>query len=135
LLLDGENDSVAFTMIRWLRPLLLLCFLASTTGPASAQNMQCGNKLVSKGDPQGRVLAICGNPSNVEKSSIFRSASVWVAGETNQVGASRSAQIEVPVEVWLYNLGPDRLMQRLRFEGGIVVRIETLGFGYIEGDQ
>jgi hypothetical protein len=81
------------------------------------------------------VLAICGDPSHVEKSSIFRSASVWVAGEANQVGVTRSAQIEVPVEVWLYNLGPDRLMERLRFEDGIVVRIETLGFGYIEGDQ
>jgi hypothetical protein len=123
-------------MIRWLRFLLLLCFLATTTTEsASAQNLQCGNKLVSKGDPLGRVLAICGNPTHVDKSSIVLSSVGWVAGQTNQVGASRGIQIEVPVEVWLYNLGPDRLMERLRFEDGIVVRIETLGFGYIEGDQ
>ena len=38
--------------------------------------------------------------------------------------------IEVPVEIWLYNLGPNKLMRRLRFEGGYVVDIDTLGYGY-----
>jgi hypothetical protein len=36
----------------------------------------------------------------------------------------------VPVENWIYNLGPNKLMRRLRFEGGIVAEIETLGYGY-----
>ncbi len=38
--------------------------------------------------------------------------------------------IEVPVETWLYNLGPNKLMRRISFEGGYVVDIETLGYGY-----
>jgi hypothetical protein len=38
--------------------------------------------------------------------------------------------VEVQVEVWIYNFGPDRLMQRIRFEDGVVVRIESIGFGY-----
>ena len=40
--------------------------------------------------------------------------------------------IEVPVENWIYNLGPNKLMRRLRFEGGVVAEIETLGYGYHE---
>jgi hypothetical protein len=34
------------------------------------------------------------------------------------------------VEVWIYNFGPNKLMQRIRFEDGVVVRIESLGYGY-----
>jgi hypothetical protein len=40
--------------------------------------------------------------------------------------------MEVPVESWIYNLGPNKLMRRLRLEGGVVVEIETLGYGYFE---
>ena len=38
--------------------------------------------------------------------------------------------IEIPVESWIYNFGPNKLMRRVIFEGGIVTEIETLGYGY-----
>jgi len=38
--------------------------------------------------------------------------------------------IEIPVETWIYNLGPNKLMRSIRFEGGFVVDIDTLGYGY-----
>jgi hypothetical protein len=34
------------------------------------------------------------------------------------------------VEYWTYNLGPNKLMRRLRLEDGVVTEIETLGHGY-----
>jgi hypothetical protein len=37
--------------------------------------------------------------------------------------------------VWLYNLGPHQVMRRVRFQDGRVVAIETLGYGYIKGDN
>jgi hypothetical protein len=40
--------------------------------------------------------------------------------------------IEIPVDVWVYNLGPSKLMRRIRFEDGRVVAIDTLGYGYVE---
>jgi hypothetical protein len=40
--------------------------------------------------------------------------------------------VEIPVEVWIYNLGPSKLMRQIRFEDGKVVEIETLGYGYHE---
>jgi hypothetical protein len=36
----------------------------------------------------------------------------------------------VTVEVWTYNLGPNKLMRTLRFEGEELVDIRTIGYGY-----
>jgi uncharacterized protein YvpB len=45
-------------------------------------------------------------------------------------GVVRRSGSEIPVEVWTYNFGPHRLMQRVRFENDVVVRIESLGYGF-----
>jgi hypothetical protein len=52
---------------------------------------------------------------------------VWYGGRRLSLGGDL---IEVPVETWLYNLGPYKLLRRVRFEDGRVVQIETLGYGY-----
>ena len=39
---------------------------------------------------------------------------------------------EVIVTEYVYNFGPRKLMRRLIFEGGILVSIEALGYGYRE---
>ena len=39
---------------------------------------------------------------------------------------------EVVVTEYVYNFGPRKLMRRLVFEGGILVSIESLGYGYRE---
>jgi hypothetical protein len=39
---------------------------------------------------------------------------------------------EVVVETWTYNLGPHRLMPRIRFEDGRVAEIQWLGYGFPE---
>jgi hypothetical protein len=52
---------------------------------------------------------------------------VWIHGRPFHV--SRDL-VEIPIESWVYNLGPHKLMRRVRFEDGVVVEIETLGYGY-----
>jgi hypothetical protein len=42
---------------------------------------------------------------------------------------SRSGS-ETFIEIWTYNFGADRFMQRIRFQNGVVVRIESLGYGF-----
>jgi hypothetical protein len=37
---------------------------------------------------------------------------------------------DVQVEIWTYNFGPNKLLQRIRFENGIVVKIDSLGYGF-----
>ena len=37
---------------------------------------------------------------------------------------------EVVVTEYVYNFGPRKLMRRLVFEGGVLVSIESIGYGY-----
>lgn len=98
-----------------------------TCSPAFA--FRCGNKLVSEGDTRAQVVAKCGEPTDViTLASVFRRPLVYgYGGRPYYVGEN---YVEVPVESWVYNLGPNKLMRQLRFEGGVVTEIETLGYGY-----
>jgi hypothetical protein len=109
-----------------LAAVLLLGLLASS--PAFA--FRCGSKIVVKGDTRSEVAAKCGEPADiVTQRSVFRRPVIWTHGRPYYIGED---YIEVPVESWIYNLGPHKLMRKLRFEGGIVTEIETLGYGYHE---
>jgi uncharacterized protein DUF2845 len=106
--------------------ILLLGLLA--TSPAFADGFRCGTKLVLEGAPRSEVAAKCGEPTEViTMRSVFRRPVIWTSGRPYFIGED---YIEVPVESWLYNLGPNKLMRRIRFEGGVVTEIETLGYGY-----
>lgn len=108
------------------RVLAVLALGLLATSPAFA--FRCGTKLVSEGDSRPEVAAKCGEPTDVTTArSVFRRPVVWNYGRPFYIGEDF---IEVPVETWLYNLGPNKLMRRIRFEGGYVVDIETLGYGY-----
>jgi hypothetical protein len=104
--------------------LLLLGCLASS--PAFA--FYCGTKLIHEGQTRGEVRAKCGEPAEIEVRSILRRPVSWIGGTPVFVG---SDFVEIPVEFWTYNFGPNKLMRRLRFEGGDLVEIETLEHGYI----
>jgi hypothetical protein len=110
-------------MKRAVAVLVLGLFAAS---PAFA--FRCGTRIVAEGDTQSEVLAKCGEPADVVRQrSVFRRPMIWADGRPYYVGRD---YIEVPVESWIYNLGPNKLMRRVRFEDGIVAEIETLGYGY-----
>jgi hypothetical protein len=109
-----------------LAAVFVLGMLASS--PAFA--FRCGSKIITEGASRSEVLAKCGEPADVvTQRSVFRRPMIWSRGRSYYVGEDF---IEVPVESWVYNLGPNKLMRRLRFEGGVVVEIETLGYGYHE---
>jgi Protein of unknown function (DUF2845) len=108
---------------------LLLLLLAATAGPAQADALRCGNKLVSEGDTRAEVSNKCGDPTDVDHSTVMVQPTTWVHGRPVVVG---NGMVEVVVETWLYNLGPHQFMRRVRFQDGRVVAIETLGYGYIK---
>jgi len=113
-------------MIR-LIALMMLMMLMTAAGSVQADALQCGTSLVSTGDTRDQVVAKCGNPADIERSSVFVQSMAWVNGVPVSAG---NTLIEVPVELWLYNFGPTQLMRRVRFESGRVVSIEILGYGY-----
>jgi Protein of unknown function (DUF2845) len=127
-LIHARKGSLIFAMSAqkfWLAGALLAAALSA----APAQAFRCGSRLVSEGDTRAAVRAKCGEPADVEHRSVWRQPVVWVHGRPYHLS---SDQIEIPVESWVYNLGPNKLMRRLRFEDGVVVEIETLGYGYYE---
>jgi hypothetical protein len=108
--------------IRWLAVLGAGLALA-----APAYAFRCGNHLVHEGDTRAEVAAKCGEPTDVSRRTILRPPIFWYYGRPVQVG---SGLMEIPVETWTYNLGPYKLMRQVKFEDGLVVEIETLGYGY-----
>jgi hypothetical protein len=97
-------------------------------GCSPAFAFRCGNKLVSEGDSRAEVAAKCGEPTDVvNQKSVFRRPVIWNYGRPYFIGEDF---IEIPVETWIYNLGPNKFMQRVVFEGGFVAEIETMGYGY-----
>jgi hypothetical protein len=94
----------------------------------SFASVRCGTKIITEGTTRSEVAAKCGEPDEVvTHQSVFRRPVVWTRGRPYFVGQDF---IEIPVESWVYNFGPNKLMQRIRFEDGVVVQIETLGYGY-----
>jgi hypothetical protein len=108
---------------------LIACLPLSALG----QSLRCGEKLITIGTAQVEVAARCGQPTQIEHQTIY--------GEKAAVGAAPPGMIPLPpvgaragtetsVELWTYNFGPTRLMQRIRFENGVVTQIESLGYGF-----
>jgi hypothetical protein len=114
---------------------VLTCALLLAAAPAHA--LRCGGKLVLEGMLESEVLVHCGEPAAVrDLGYIVRSFHPLShppphGGVLFRYGTGNYYQ-EVVVTEYIYNFGPRKLMRRLRFEGGIVAEVETLGYGYIE---
>jgi len=105
--------------------IVILAVLAASPAFAS---MRCGSKLIDDGASRSEVAAKCGEPEEViTLRSVFRRPVIWSSGRPYFVGENF---VEIPVESWIYNFGPNKLMRRVTFEAGYVIEIETLGYGY-----
>jgi hypothetical protein len=108
------------------RTILGTCLAAAAlalAGPAAADSMRCGSKLMTDGDPLDKVHALCGPPASIERREILRPYGY-------HRGVTVHSSYEVSVEIWTYNFGPNKLMYRLRFEDGLLVDVDTLSHGY-----
>jgi hypothetical protein len=111
---------------RYLGPLLAAASLA-LAAPGIADTMRCGNRLVVDGDTAGKLRSLCGAPAAITRSTVLRVPLLWLNGRAVRVGYGA---VEVPVETWEFNFGPNRLIQRVRIVDGLVTDIDTLGYGY-----
>ncbi len=107
--------------------LLALAAALMWAGAASADSFRCGTRLVSDGDSTDKVEALCGPPSDIQRREVLQRPIRWFRGRPYYTSFDLVA---VPIEVWTYNLGPHKLMRRLKFEDGLLVDVETLGHGY-----
>jgi hypothetical protein len=112
----------------WLT-IAILGLLLGTVPVYADDDMRCGNRLISSGDTIDKVLTLCGEPRSREHRTIMRRPSYDYGGRIIYFG---DGFVEVPVEIWTFNFGPNRLMRRIRFIDGEVDNIDTLDYGYNE---
>lgn len=112
---------------------LVMCLPRS----AGADSLRCGDALVGEGATQAEVAARCGQPSQINRQNNYSEGAAALppgpppgTGLPGLPGVAGRSGSETAAETWIYNFGPDRLMQSIRFENGVVVRIESLGYGY-----
>jgi len=102
---------------------LLALLLLPTLGAADA--MRCGSRLISEGDSIDKVREYCGEPSETQRTWIVRQPRFEYGGQDIPFPGEE----EVPVDLWTYDFGPNKLMRRIRFVAGKVDSIETLEYG------
>ncbi|MDJ0918489.1 MAG: DUF2845 domain-containing protein [Woeseiaceae bacterium] len=108
---------------------LCLLLLASQ----SAYAFRCGQKLVKEGMSESEVIALCGEPAETKDLGwrrlpyIDRHRGGGLLGRPSLDGYFVE---DVRVTQLIYNFGPRKLMQRLRFENSVLVEIEAIGYGY-----
>lgn len=113
---------------------LLALVLAAT--PAHA--FRCGNKIVVKEMHEAQVRRACGAPTSERYiGRTLRNINIPIeshhgGGWTTRHFPGYGFSQEVVITEYVYNFGPRKLMRRLLFEGGVLVSIETLGYGYRE---
>jgi hypothetical protein len=85
-------------------------------GGATAHALDCGMRLVTPGDALYYVQSVCGPPDSVSTDII-------------PIGGLFSRTGTLTVVVWVYDFGPSRTLEELRFENGILRTVRTLGPG------
>ena len=103
--------------------------------------LRCGNRVITNGDPMIKVKKYCGDPDAVQQRTIVRSGPPRSRTRIDDPDAPPRddellirdrSYVEVLVEDWTYNFGPNKLMRLIRFENGVVRDIEQLGYGFTE---
>ncbi len=105
----------------------------------SALAFRCGRKLVTENMHEAQVIRACGAPTT-SRNLGFTTRNTFVPIKRNSgYGISTEhypgyGQFEerVVLTEYVYNFGPRKFMRRLVFEGGVLVTIETIGYGYRE---
>jgi hypothetical protein len=102
---------------------LLVALLLSAAAPADT--LRCGSRLISEGDTIDKVQQYCGEPVERTRTWIQRQPRFEYGGQEIPFQGSE----DVPVDLWTYDFGANKLMRRIRFVAGKVESIETLEYG------
>lgn len=113
----------------------VLLLTLSFSEPAAA--FRCGSKLVKDGMHEVQVIAVCGQPATMRNLGVAVRSYDYRYNQQSSPGWSGYSRPgygylaqEVIITEYVYNFGPRKLMRRLIFEGGVLVTIESIGYGY-----
>jgi hypothetical protein len=86
---------------------------------------RCEPAAIHRGDRAAEVLARCGDPVVREVGRRVRLESVRITADT----AARTA-VAVPLELWVFDFGPQRFTSIVLLEDGVVCSVDRGGYGY-----
>lgn len=111
---------------------VLLTLLLSAV-PDDGLAFRCGSGLVIQGDRTGKVLIECGPPTSKEVGGSKRQAKSHQADRAKKKRSSSEPgshrEDSGKVERWFYNCGEHDFVYILTFEGGVLTKEETKGYG------
>ncbi len=120
--------------------ILAAAFILSVSFADTAHAFRCGTKLVREGMHEQQVIAVCGEPTTrrhmgyAVRGVPYGWRRITPGGREVWYPRGGTLTEEVLVTEWVYNFGPRKLMRQLIFHGGVLVEIDTIGYGYIEQD-
>jgi hypothetical protein len=112
---------------------LALLLMAVGAAPAGAEeSFRCQGRLVSKGDGKYDVHKKCGDPDAVtqrtDKRKLRERVRRWIGNVMEEVTEER--EVEVIVQEWTYDLGPQRFVRVVDFENDRVVAVHARDYGH-----
>jgi hypothetical protein len=108
----------------FVRTAFLLAAVLAAPAPR-ADTIRCAGGLVAAGDSRVDLLGKCGAPTWQDRRTDTRGDVAW--DETRGIGASR--QLDVALETWTYDFGPNRFVMTVVLEGGRIRAIERGSYG------
>src|SRR3712207_6414306 len=93
---------------------------------SQAASLRCGTQLVSDGAAKATVLAKCGEPMSKES----RTETTAVKTKDKDSDTSVKTTTQKNIEEWTYNFGPNRLMQVVTFENGVLTDVKSTTQGH-----
>jgi hypothetical protein len=119
-----------------------MCLLAALAalgwfgGKAAADDLICQDRIVSEGSTTYDVQSLCGAPDATsqrhEKRRVRRAISV-PCGPGPSAGRCTQwveDEVDVLIDEWTYDFGPQRFLTYLSFVDGKVTDIRTGGYGH-----
>ena len=111
-----------------------LLFFAANGSTAAANGMRCDNRLVQPGDSTYDVKTLCGPPDDAQQRTEQRRVRHAVTRECAAPGGRCSVLVEEVIDIvideWTYDFGPQRFLQYLTFEQGKLVLVRSGGYGH-----
>ena len=93
-----------------------------------AYALRCDRHVISEGEHKIQVLRHCGEPVSVQEWQEAPRQQVYDFDLGHYVYQPFGKQVHMAE--WIYNFGPRRLMRKLTFRDGELIKIETLSYGY-----
>lgn len=109
-------------------------FLTLWLAADTAHALRCSSRVMSLGDPREKVRHFCGEPTHIERwteKSVYGYYRSYDNDDETKWDRYRYPAAEViRVERWTYNFGSTQFIRYLRFENGVLKKIEIGEYGY-----